>query len=70
MVGRFDVDRRDVVREQGDLVCVNLLGVLARQIFLRNQPALEQTRDERAGTGKRVDYMHSLATKRLAELGA
>jgi hypothetical protein len=47
--GGLNVDRCDVVGHQQDLVGVEFVGVLARQILRLDQARLQQPGDERAG---------------------
>lgn len=70
VVSGLDVDRRDVVGEEHDLVRVDLLRVLPWQLLLRDEPALQEPRDERPRPGERVEDVHALTPERLAELGA
>ncbi len=69
MVDRLDVDGGDVVRQQHNLVGVDFVAVLVRQLFRLDQATLQQTRDEGPGPGEGVDDVHPLAAQRLAELG-
>ena len=55
VVGGLDVDGGDVVGEQHDLVGVQLVGVLARQVLRPDEAGLQQPDDEGAGAGERVE---------------
>src|SRR5699024_5008806 len=66
--GGLDVDRRDVVRQQQDLVGVQLARVLAGQVLGLDQPGLQQADDEGAGPGEGVQHVHALVTDGPAEL--
>lgn len=54
VVGRLDVDGGDVVGEEQDVVGVDLARLLAHEVGRLDQPALQQSHDERAGAGERV----------------
>ena len=69
MVDRLDVDGCDVVGQQHQLVGMDFVFVLVRQVLGRDQAALQQPGDEGAGPGEGVDDVDALATKGLAELG-
>ena len=60
VVGGLNVDRSDVVREQHDLVRVDLASILAGQIRRLDQSRLEQTGDEGAGAGEPIQDVYVL----------
>ena len=64
----LDVDGGDVVREEQDLVGVELVGVLAGQVVLRDESALQESDDEGAGAGEAVEDVYALAGQSLPEL--
>ena len=64
----LDVDRGDVVGHQHDFVGMYFPAVFALQRFARNQPALQQARDEGARAGKGVENVDVLVGERAAEL--
>ena len=68
MVGVLDIHRHDVVREQQDLVGVDLAGVLALELLVGDEVALDEVRHERARAREGVQDMHAIVGKRLAEL--
>src|SRR5690606_1156178 len=53
--GSLDVDGGDVVRQQHDLVGVQLAGVLAQQVLGLDQTGLKKTYQEGAGADEGVD---------------
>ena len=64
----LDMDRRDVVGEQHELVGVQLLAVLPPQIGVRDQRRLQQPDQEDAGAGEGVEDVDALVAQRAAEL--
>jgi len=67
--GGFDVDGGDVVGEQQDLVRVQLIGVLAKQVAGADEPGLQQPDDEGAGAGERVEDVDAFVGEGGGELG-
>jgi hypothetical protein len=59
-VGGLDVHGGDVVREEQDLVGVQLLGELAVEVVGANEAGLQQAGHEGAGTRERVEDMDAL----------
>ena len=70
MVHLLDVDRRDVVGEQHELVREDLAGVLAFQGFRRDDAQLQQARHERARPREGLDDGHARIPQALAECRA
>jgi hypothetical protein len=66
--GGLDVHRSDVVREEHDLVGVQLAGVLPQQVLGLDQPGLEQPHDERPRASERVDDLHTGRGQRRVEV--
>ena len=66
-VHRLDVNRRNVVREQHNLIREQLAGVLALQVFGANQAQLQQAGDERTRAHEGLNNAHALIRERLAE---
>ena len=64
----FNVDGRDVVGEQDDLVGMKLSVVLPCEIGVQDQRGLEQPDEEDAGAGERVEDMNALVAQAAAEL--
>ena len=64
----FNVDGRDVVGEQDDLVGMKLSVVLPCEIGVQDQRGLEQPDEEDAGAGERVEDMNALVAQASAEL--
>ena len=65
--GVFDVDRRNVVGQQHQLVGVDFVLVFAAHVGRADQAALEQARDKGAGAGEWVEDVHRLVAQALAE---
>ncbi len=68
MVGRLDVHRGDVVRQQHDLVGVQLLRVLSGEVGGRDQVGLQQPGNEGARPRKTVQNMHALIGQPAPEM--
>ncbi|CKM69207.1 Uncharacterised protein [Mycobacterium tuberculosis] len=68
MVGRLDVHRGDVVRQQHDLVGVQLLRVLSGEVGGRDQVGLQQPGNECARPGEAVQNMHALVGQPAPEM--
>ena len=66
-VHRLDVNRRNVVREQHNLIREQLAGVLALQVLGANQAQLQQAGDERTRAHEGLNNAHALIRERLAE---
>ena len=64
----LDVDGRNVVSEQHDLVGVYLVAVFSLQVFRGDQARLQQPSDEGARSGEGIDDMNLFGTERLPEL--
>ena len=64
----LDVDRGDVVGHQHDLVGMDLPTVFALEGLARDEPALEQARDEGARSGEGVEDVDVLVGERPSEL--
>ena len=64
----LDVNGRDVIGKQHDLVGVQLLAVLPRQILVPDQPGLQQPDQEDAGAGEGVQNVHARLAQRTAKL--
>ncbi len=56
----LDVDRRDVVRQQHDLVRMEFLMELAGQRIRLDETRLDHSSDERSGARERVEHVHAL----------
>ena len=63
----LDVDRGDVVGHQHDFVGMDFPTVFALQRFARDEPALEQARDEGACSGEGVEDVDVLVGERPSE---
>ncbi len=61
--GLLDVDRGDVVGEQDDFVGVQLMLILAQKVPNGDKAALQQTHNERAGAGERVEDLDVLCSR-------
>ena len=70
VVGLLDVHRHDVVRQQQDLVGVDLLGVLAPELLRGDQVALDEVRHEGPRPREGVQDVHAVVGQGLAELAA
>ncbi|MCY1384339.1 hypothetical protein D9M69_725830 [compost metagenome] len=68
MVGRFDIDGSNVVGKQYQLVGMDFVLVLVRQLFRFDQARLDQAGDEGTGAREGVDDVDALAAQGLAEL--
>ena len=69
MIGIFNVDGRNVVGKQQNLVAPNLALVLHRQLAHGHQLlVLQQVHDERARAREGVEYVHALVRQALPEL--
>ena len=68
MIGGFYVHRRDIVRQQHNLVGVYLFPILAPQVSAPNKAALYQPRYESSRSRERVYHVDALVTERRAEL--
>jgi hypothetical protein len=67
-VGRFDVQVGHVVRQDGDLVGVQLVAVLVRQLLGLAAKVLQQLADVGAGARGRVEDVHVAVDQVLAEV--
>ena len=70
LVRRLDVDARNVVGQQHDLVGPQLPVILARQVLGPDDPRFEQPHDERPGAGERILHVHVGVGETVAELRA
>ena len=68
LVRRLDVDARNVVGQQHDLVGPQLPVILAPQVLGPDDPRFEQPHDERPSAGERVLHVHVGVGETVAEL--
>ena len=64
----LDMNGRDVIGEQDDLVGVKLSVVFPREIGLPDQRGLDQPDEKDAGAGERVEDMNALVAQASPEL--
>ena len=60
VVGVFNINGRNIISQQNDFVCMQFFFILALQIFMLDQSALDHTGNKRTGPGKGVDNMYVL----------
>ena len=65
---RFNVHIGDIIGQQHDFVAMDFIQVLALHVLRTDKAGLQQPRDERACTHKRVKDMHILLSQRCVEL--
>ncbi len=63
VVGRFDVDGRNVIGQQDQFIRVNLFFVLARQRMGLDEVGLDQARNECTRSGKGIEDLHPLTVQ-------
>ena len=70
VIGALDVDGRDVVGEQQDLVGVQLGRVLAGEVVGPHEPRLEQAHDEGARAREGIEHVDALVGEARPEMAA
>jgi len=69
LVHGLNVDRRDVIGERTDLFEWSSERYLRSRSSGRMRPCLQHSRDEGAGAGERVEYVHAFVGERGAVNG-